>query len=471
MDDQPARGRRRRGLLIAVAAVVALAGVGIGVAWWPQVGHSPTGTEWQGNEPDSPRSLMVSGGFTSDGSGPPQVEKPLHVSPLNWTPDSVGEGDARILVFAGGFLVGERRFELLFQNPVASAGRQRGTEGEEVSAYYVEAVAVSTSHYTRIELWDGGKLLTSVEASDHEPRVLEATATVDADAGLLRVDWRGEDADGDPLRASVWVSDDDWLTSDSITFGNPDNAITQELLYLESQGDMQVRVQLTDGVLVSAPFDVGGGTLPMGVPEILWISGFNPVGFASAGNAVWAEVEAVDAQEQLWETPDAFVWYSHRTGEVGRGRELFFNATEMPEGFHIMTVVITDSDGGSNSWAGLMYIQHAWESEGVPELTDDDVLGLAAEAVAALSLEDAIRAELGAALDGLRGGGCTATGDLDDAVARAADAPGTTPVDAALLRALDGLVLRELGCAPADPWEEEYPGEEEYGGEEDVRPD
>jgi hypothetical protein len=197
----------------------------------------------------------------------------------------------------------------------------------------------------RIVIREGDTVLDVSHVSQNAPRVTLLSPN-GGEAwpphGQHVVSWTGSDPDGDPLRYGLSYSIDGGETWKGVAVNLTEESYTLDAGMLAGSETALLRVVASDGVNTSqdesdAPFTVegkpprphilyprDGSILPSGRPVILEGSGF-------------------DLEDGPLTNDAHFTWSSSLEGELGVGRELYFDA--LAPGWHAISLAVRDSEG------------------------------------------------------------------------------------------------------------------------------
>lgn len=152
--------------------------------------------------------------------------------------------------------------------------------------------------------------------------------------------WEASDPDGDPLTLSVLYSSDNGTTWETLTNGFGAQMLEVNVDLLSGGTESYLRVIVSDGFL-SDEDTVGPFSVPAHAPEVEIISPESDTTFWS-NQLVFFQGNVYDLEDgQL--TGPALVWTSDIDGVIGTGEMI--NTVDLSNGQHIITLVVTDSDG------------------------------------------------------------------------------------------------------------------------------
>jgi hypothetical protein len=191
-----------------------------------------------------------------------------------------------------------------------------------------------------IQLWQGGTLIDSREASDNPPTVQLLSPNGGQTVGnSLTVTWDADDADGDWLLYTLQYSNDNgqsWqvIANELIT---PTYTIEDTSAMAGSNGQSLIRVIASDGWHTAYDQSDTTFTLPLHAPEVFI---HNETEFFT--DTIELIGSAIDAEDfQL--TGESLRWSVDALGIVGWGETAVLQ--DMPPGSYQVTLTATDSDG------------------------------------------------------------------------------------------------------------------------------
>jgi hypothetical protein len=160
--------------------------------------------------------------------------------------------------------------------------------------------------------------------------------------GEHTVSWLGSDADGDPLRYALSYSADGGETWKAVVTNLTEESYTVEADYLPGSQTALLRVVASDGVNTGQAESAGTFTVEGKPPEphILY-----PVdgSLSLPGRPVILQGSGTDLEDGTLTDDGLFTWSSDLEGQLGVGRELYFD--DLAPGQHTITLEVADSDG------------------------------------------------------------------------------------------------------------------------------
>ncbi len=405
------------------------------IQWFQPTEESTTGNH-----------MLVSGKIAADDSGVLQASfRP--VSRLAGELSVPQPGDYTLRAWDGSTLVDEIPFAGLSSNIGADAGVSNGPSAES----FMIPVPADGVRFSAFDIVRDGVVIGRIDASDHTPvvrRVSVDPVVVDAER-FLDIAWNATDADGDALHATVTFNPGDGSASSPISLAVSGTRIRVPESRLGAADQATVKVEVSDGMLVSEPVFSRPFSVADVAPEILSLEGLGDDALASGGNAVWASVVAKDTEDGRL-TGDSIVWRSQLDGVIGTGNDLVFDATNLTEGLHLVSATVTDSAGNVTVGTGLLRVRHAAEYVEAPPIAPADRLGLLSEALAGMDLHPGTLKPLKNAIadvqkeldrDRLDHASMQLERFLRLVDSRDGSKNGLTPADAALLRSYGGDLL------------------------------
>jgi hypothetical protein len=233
---------------------------------------------------------------------------------------------------------------LLAEHPFSPRYNTDDPEGVESPGIIMEQTPWPNG-LRRIEIRKAGALLDARAVSPTAPAVTVTAPSGDlaVGSGGLTVAWTASDADGDALVATVLYSRDNGITWSPLRLHLSETSVLIPLSELAGTTQGRVRVIVSDGANTAQDDSEGTITIPNQDPiaEIVTPAADTTM---TLGPLLELSGAATDA-----ETPEleesAFVWSSDILGILGSGREVDVMMTE--PGVHLITLVVTDPDGGS----------------------------------------------------------------------------------------------------------------------------
>jgi hypothetical protein len=206
----------------------------------------------------------------------------------------------------------------------------------------IDLLVPFTPGTVKVEIRFQGKVVASRSASPNAPTVKVTEPKRGSELrGEFNIGWDGNDPDGDPLTYSVLYSNDGGETWETLGTGLEEENLTVNRDDLPG-GNNRIKVIANDG------FNSG-----MGESETFYVYPHDPQAqitnpgegdiFYPAQNITF-QGEAYDMEDGTIDDDAAFSWSSNKDGELGTGRTLI--TADLSEGTHLITLKVTDSDGG-----------------------------------------------------------------------------------------------------------------------------
>jgi hypothetical protein len=252
-----------------------------------------------------------------------------------------GEGDYTVrLTDASRKTLFERYFNM--QTSMPSFLSEAPISSEVTPSYSFYEILPWNTAATHVEIWEGNSLLVERELSANAPEVTLLNPlggeTWGAD-GETTIAWNASDADGDPLWFDAAFSSDGGESWQVIATRLQSNNLQVSGDQFPGTSSAQVRIYASDGLhtsqATSANFNIEdkgpsvyitqplhGSSVPPNMPVILTGSAFDWEDGMLAG--------------------DAFNWSSDQAGTLGTGNQIL---TNLPQGWHTITLTVRDSDG------------------------------------------------------------------------------------------------------------------------------
>jgi hypothetical protein len=173
--------------------------------------------------------------------------------------------------------------------------------------------------------------------------------------GEHAVSWVGSDADGDPLRYALSYSGDGGETWKAVVTNLTKESYTVDAGHLPGSETALLRVVASDGVNTGHADSAGTFTVEGKPPEPLILY---PVDGSSSppGRPVILEGSGTDMEDGPLVDDALFTWSSDLEGELGVGRELYFD--DLAPGQHTITLEVADSDGFVAQASVSIFIGH-----------------------------------------------------------------------------------------------------------------
>jgi LPXTG-motif cell wall-anchored protein len=188
--------------------------------------------------------------------------------------------------------------------------------------------------------WQGGTAERTASAT--APRVdIVGPGTGTALDRPFTLEWRGQDADGDPLVYDVLASADGGRTWRVIARHLAGTSVALDTHQMKGSDRARLRVRASDG-FHTAQADTGDVKVPDSGPQLVLIMSPREGSTYPTKGLVVLSARASDLEDGRVER---FTWSSDRDGELGRGAQL--ETRELSPGEHRITVQATDKAGNT----------------------------------------------------------------------------------------------------------------------------
>lgn len=164
---------------------------------------------------------------------------------------------------------------------------------------------------------------------------------------LVEFTWDADDADGDPMFYTVQYSNDAGTTWQTIASDYPDQSLTVERGSLPAGDSSLVRVRASDGFFNAVDESDDIFSVANNAPVV-------DLAFPIEGRSFW-DGQLVIFRGVAFDPEDgvvqgsSFQWSSSIDGPLGSGAYLEVPAASLTTGDHLLSVVVTDSDGAEGS--------------------------------------------------------------------------------------------------------------------------
>jgi hypothetical protein len=211
-------------------------------------------------------------------------------------------------------------------------------------AGYFTLVVPLVPGLARLEVWHGGQLLVSRNASAHAPavQIFQPLGGETFGPGQIALQWNASDADADTLSAMVQYSRDNGVTWDTLTLDHEPSSLNLDPALLMASPQARLRVTVSDG-FSSARADTGVFTVQNHPPAVT-IRAPNPGDVFFGEQTMVLEASAFDFDDGPL-SGASVQWQSNRDGQLGVGPMLLRSSSTLSEGTHLLTVTASDSAG------------------------------------------------------------------------------------------------------------------------------
>jgi hypothetical protein len=209
-----------------------------------------------------------------------------------------------------------------------------------------------------VAIFHDANLLRSQFISVHPPRieVVFPNGGEVFDGNEVSIEWIADDIDGNELTYVLQYSADAGITWDTlfVDWPGPPNYII-ERKYLNATNKGLVRVIASDGFNTATDESDGVFTVVNNAPYVVM---FQPKANAifDANQLIFFQASALDREDgQL--SGGSLQWSSSADGSLGQGKLLTRDSNSLSQGYHLITVTATDSNGltdtaSVNIWIG-----------------------------------------------------------------------------------------------------------------------
>lgn len=191
------------------------------------------------------------------------------------------------------------------------------------------------------------KEIGSLAVSTHAPTVAISAPSANANlpgTGTTTLTWAGSDADNQPLKYTVLVSNDNRANWRPVTPSLSSTSYNLDNTQLPGGSQVYLRVMANDGVNTGTA-DVGPLTVGNKAPVVQLIGPADGSTYA-AGRPVSLEADAQDVEDGAL-SDSAFSWSSSRDGQLGTGQVL--STRSLSIGQHTITLTVRDSAGAAST--------------------------------------------------------------------------------------------------------------------------
>jgi sugar lactone lactonase YvrE len=225
------------------------------------------------------------------------------------------------------------------------------------TAVFIVALTDNPSIHS-LELLYNGVLVATMTASPNAPTLTLTTPNGGQNfaTGTVNVAWSGSDADGDALIYTVEYSADDGTTWLTLAVDLPGQTMGVDSSELGATTEGLIRVIATDGMNITIAQSAATFTVQPHAPSV-WINAPQD-GLVFIGNIqLFLDATVTDMQDGVLDGTNV-QWTSDLDGALGDGDIVTFNARNLSEGYHTITVTATDSEGLTNSAVTHLFELH-----------------------------------------------------------------------------------------------------------------
>ena len=192
----------------------------------------------------------------------------------------------------------------------------------------------------RLQILENGQVIGERVVSAHAPTV--TVAPLSGPVGdTLTLTWTGADADGDPLRYWVQVSDDLGTTWRTLATDLAQTSLSVDTTTLPGTVSGQLRVIASDGLL-SASASSGVVQISGHAPDVAIVAPL-PASAYQVDSTIVVEAAAFDAEDGSALPDSAYVWSTTDGQVLATGRIAAIDAAMLSPDAPILRVTVTDS--------------------------------------------------------------------------------------------------------------------------------
>jgi len=239
-------------------------------------------------------------------------------------------------------------------------------EGPRVGSFMIPVL--TEPPIREVRLHHDGILLASQAASNAGPsvEVVSPNGGEVLSENPVEVRWAGNDADGDTLTYTVLYSPDAGSTWDVLTIDWPDTTYEVEVSLLKGSANGLIKITASDGFNTASDESDGTFVVPNNAPSMSILSPKENVPL-TGDQLIFFEASAFDREDGQLSGP-SIQWDSSIDGLLGTGKEFNKKASDLSEGEHIVTAIVTDS-GGLDATASVHL--RVYQEEPTPEAVTD----------------------------------------------------------------------------------------------------
>jgi hypothetical protein len=206
---------------------------------------------------------------------------------------------------------------------------------------------------THIALFHEDQVLGRLTASTNAPEVtLLEPGGGQTLSGNVMVRWAAADADGDDLTFALQYSPDGGDTWGPIVHGLTETTYSFDAQGLAGSEQGLLKVVASDGFHSTADTSNGMVEVPHHAPQVTILHPADGARF-TPNQVLILQGQGLDKEDGEL-AAGQLLWSSDRDGELGSGRELAPQG--ISEGWHTITLTVTDSDGRRSSAAIRLYV-------------------------------------------------------------------------------------------------------------------
>jgi hypothetical protein len=211
---------------------------------------------------------------------------------------------------------------------------------------------------SQIVISNGHKDLVKKIASQHVPEVMINSSLLQQkwEGDLAVIKWNGFDLDGDTLSYVVQLSYDGGETWRTEAVNLTETYLELPLQFIPGTNQALIRVLASDGF----------HTAQVVSDTTFTIASHNPYAYITTpsdgreylnGHHIFLYGDGYDVEDgQL--SDSAFSWRSSQDGILGQGKTLTIPASELQSGEHLITLLVTDSDGMSSEASITIFVKN-----------------------------------------------------------------------------------------------------------------
>jgi hypothetical protein len=295
-------------------------------------------------------NYLVVEGSVNLATGDAQFEPCLMLTTTNTPPtEPVGTNFTVEALDSGGNVLQSSQFTLA----PAFYGEDETNVTSTFTVYFTHDASIQ-----RLALLENGVLAATLTAGSSTPTIqlTAPTGNQTYNGDPINITWTGNDADGDSLIYTVQFSADDGATWETlgVDLTNENLEVDSSLLNATTQG--LLRIVASDGLNVVSAESATPITVMPHPPSVL-------INTPMAGDVfvgdqqLFLDATVIDMQDGFLDGPNV-QWSSDLVGPVGAGAIVNFDAINLSEGYHTITVTATDNEGLTNSAETRILVLH-----------------------------------------------------------------------------------------------------------------